>query len=105
MVPRRRGAVASSLWTRARRHTQEAELRLAEVIEVRAQWDPEAGVWWAESADLPGLVPEAPTLDALIERASLVIPDPLTAAEGPPGAGSPPRRVTFRVDRVVEAAA
>lgn len=78
---------------------------MAEVIEVQAQWDPEAGVWWAESADLPGLVSEAPTLDALIERVSLAIPDLLTAAEVPPAIGGSPRRVTFRVDRVVEVAA
>ena len=75
------------------------------MIEVRAQWDPEAGVWWAESADLPGLVSEAPTLDALIERVSSVIPDLLAVAGDPPAAGSPPLRVTFRVDRVVEVAA
>lgn len=78
---------------------------MAEVIEVQAQWDPETGVWWAESADLLGLVSEAPTLDALIERVSSVIPDLLAVAEGPPVTGSPPRRVTFRVDRVVEVAA
>lgn len=78
---------------------------MAEVIEVQAQWDPEARVWWAESADLPGLVSEAPSLDALIERVSLVIPDLLTAAEGLPATGVSARRVTFRVDRVVEVAA
>jgi predicted RNase H-like HicB family nuclease len=78
---------------------------LAEVIEAQAQWDPEAGVWWAESADLPGLVSEAPTLDALIERVSVAIPDLLAVAEGPPAADGPPRRVTFRVDRIVEGAA
>ena len=27
--------------------------------EVRAHWDPEASVWWAESDDVPGLVAEA----------------------------------------------
>jgi hypothetical protein len=75
------------------------------LIEVKAQWNPEAGVWWAESADLPGLVSEAETLDALIERVASIIPDLLAAAEGPLAAGSPPRRVTFRVDRMVEVAA
>ena len=78
---------------------------MVEVIEIQAQWDAEAGVWWAESADLPGLVSEARTLDALIERVSSVIPDLLAAAEGPLATGSPPRRVTFRVDRMVEVAA
>jgi len=55
---------------------------VADVIEVQAQWDPEAEVWWAESADLPGLVSEAPTLEALINRVSLAIPDLLTAGQG-----------------------
>ena len=72
------------------------------MLDVRAQWDPDAGVWWAESADLLGRVSEAPSLDALIECVSLALPDLLAAAEGLPAAGSPPRRVTFRVDRVVE---
>jgi len=78
---------------------------LADVIEVQVQWDPEAGIWWAESADLPGLVSEAPSLDALIERVSLIIPDLLTAAEGSAAIGGSAQRVTFRVDRVVEIAA
>lgn len=102
MVSRHGGAVVSWHHSPAGRHTQEAEHHL---IEVRAQWDSEAEVWWAESADLPGLVSEAPTLDALIERVSSVIPDLLAVAEGPLAAGSPPRRVTFRVDRMVEVAA
>jgi hypothetical protein len=29
------------------------------VHEIRAQWDSEAGVWVAESEDVPGLVAEA----------------------------------------------
>ena len=78
---------------------------MADVIEVQAQWDPEAEVWWAESADLPGLVSEAPTLEALIDRVSLAIPDLLTAGQGRPPNNSPTRRVTFRVDRTVEVAA
>ncbi len=78
---------------------------MAEVIEVRARWNPEAGVWWAEGADLPGLVSETPTFEALIERVSSAIPALLTAAEGLPATDSLPRRVTFRVDRVMEAGA
>jgi predicted RNase H-like HicB family nuclease len=70
---------------------------LSDVIEVQAQWDQEAGVWWAESADLPGLVSEAPTLDALMERVSSVIPDLLAVAEGSSASNNAPRRVTFRL--------
>ena len=78
---------------------------MSDVIEVQAQWDQEAGVWWAESADLPGLVSEAPTLDALIERVSSVIPDLLAGCRRSSATDSPPRRVTFRIDRMVEIAA
>ena len=78
---------------------------MAEVIEVRAWWNPEAGVWWADGADLPGLVSQTLTFKASIERVSSAIPALLTAAEGLPATDSLPRRVTFRVDRVVEAAA
>ena len=35
---------------------------------VTAQWDDEAKVWVATSQDIPGLVTEAPSLDALLER-------------------------------------
>jgi predicted RNase H-like HicB family nuclease len=35
------------------------------LIVVRATWDSEVNVWVAESSDLPGLITEAPSLDAL----------------------------------------
>jgi hypothetical protein len=41
---------------------------MSQVIVVKAAYDPEAGVWYTESADVHGLRIEAATLDALIER-------------------------------------
>ena len=38
---------------------------LPHVIPVRAEWDADAAVWTAQSADIPGLVAEADTLEAL----------------------------------------
>jgi hypothetical protein len=35
------------------------------VIVVRADWDQEAEVWVATTSDLPGLVTEAPSIEAL----------------------------------------
>ena len=35
------------------------------IIVVRAAWDSEACVWVATSDDVPGLITEAPTLEAL----------------------------------------
>jgi predicted RNase H-like HicB family nuclease len=42
---------------------------------VTAEWDDEAGVWVATSDDIPGLVTEAVTLDALLERVEAVAPE------------------------------
>jgi hypothetical protein len=44
-------------------------------IHIRARWDDEADVWWANSRDVPGLVVEAATLPALIEEVRLILPE------------------------------
>ena len=38
-------------------------------------WDSEAGVWIAESEDIPGLVLESGSYDALVERVRFAIPE------------------------------
>ncbi len=38
------------------------------IVEVSAIWDDEAGVWVVESEDVPGLVTEAETMEALKEK-------------------------------------
>lgn len=40
----------------------------AAAILVQATWDDEAGVWVAESPDLPGLILEAGSQDLLMEK-------------------------------------
>jgi hypothetical protein len=42
---------------------------------VKAHWDAEARVWWAESDDIPGLVSEAETHDGLVENLRHVVPE------------------------------
>lgn len=42
---------------------------------IEAKWDADAKVWTATSDDVPGLVVEAQTLDALVEETKLVVPD------------------------------
>jgi predicted RNase H-like HicB family nuclease len=42
---------------------------------VRAHRDSETGGWWADSDDIPGLVTEAETFDALFERVRAVVPE------------------------------
>ena len=50
-----------------------------------AIWDEHAGVWVAESEDVPGLATEAETMDLLVEKLKVMIPELLDAngrAEG-----------------------
>ena len=44
-------------------------------------WDDEASVWIAESQDLPGLILESGSSDALIERVKIAVPDLLELSE------------------------
>jgi predicted RNase H-like HicB family nuclease len=48
-------------------------------ITVNAEWDPEAKVWVASSDDVPGLVTEADTVEALAKKLSVIIPELLEA--------------------------
>lgn len=48
---------------------------MIESFVVTAQWDDEAEVWVASSDDVPGLVTEAATLDALYARVVAVVPE------------------------------
>ena len=42
---------------------------------VRTEWDTEAGVWVATSDDVPGLVTEAETMEQLIAKLRIMIPE------------------------------
>ena len=42
---------------------------------VKAHWDAEARVWWAESDDIPGLVAEAESHGSLVEDLRHVVPE------------------------------
>ena len=48
-------------------------------ITVHAEWDAEAKVWVATSDDVPGLITEAPTVEALTEKLAVIIPELLDA--------------------------
>jgi hypothetical protein len=45
------------------------------VLLVRADWDPEAKVWIADSEDVPGLATEATTVEGLMSRLEVMIPE------------------------------
>jgi len=46
---------------------------------VSAFWDAEASVWVASSEDVPGLVTEADTMERLVAKLKVLIPDLLEA--------------------------
>ena len=48
---------------------------------IRADWDEETLVWVATSNDVPGLATEEGTLEALVEKLKIMIPE-LLAANG-----------------------
>lgn len=50
---------------------------------VRAEWDDEARVWMATSDDVPGLATEAETVESLIEKLRVMIPELLEANGSP----------------------
>ncbi len=54
------------------------------VYEILAQWDSEAGVWVAESEDVPGLVAEADSPSVLLQKLRILIPE-LLELNGVPG--------------------
>ena len=51
---------------------------------VNFQWDEEASVWVATSEDVPGLVLESGSFDALKERVKIAIPELLSLNNLPP---------------------
>jgi predicted RNase H-like HicB family nuclease len=50
-----------------------------QVYTVHCTWDADASVWVADSDDVPGLATGADTLDALVEKLKVVIPELLEA--------------------------
>jgi predicted RNase H-like HicB family nuclease len=55
------------------------------VYRVRAHWDEDAKVWWAESDEVPGLASEALTLEQLDENVRAIAPELLLLNKGVTG--------------------
>ncbi len=62
---------------------------------VNLAWDPEASVWIATSDDIPGLVLESGSFDALLERVRFAVPELLELND--PNAA--PLTLTFQSER------
>ena len=52
--------------------------------QIRAVWDEEASVWVATSDDVPGLVTESDTLEKLVKKLEVLIPELLEANDALP---------------------
>jgi len=48
---------------------------MSRTYEADARWDSAAGVWVAESEDIPGLVAEAESMNALVEKIRVLVPE------------------------------
>lgn len=46
---------------------------------IRVEWDEDAMVWFASSDDVPGLATEEETMEALIQKLKIIIPELLEA--------------------------
>lgn len=66
---------------------------------INLTWDPEAQVWTAESDDVPGLVLESGSFDALIERVRFAVPE-LLELNGAVPAPVQLRMVSERCERI-----
>lgn len=52
------------------------------VYTVNCQWDADAGVWYVENTDVPGLATEAPTLEELERKILVMVPEMLELNAG-----------------------
>ena len=75
-------------------------------VKVRAEWDEEARVWVAEAINLPGLVTEAETVEQLLDKLRLMVPELLSYSPDLAPGFLPELRVTLiRTDSIALVAA
>ena len=66
-----------------------------EELLIKLTWDQEACVWTAESDDVPGLVLESGSFDALLERTRFAVPELLELNSD----NNAPLSLTFKSER------
>jgi predicted RNase H-like HicB family nuclease len=71
---------------------------------VKALWDAEAGVWVATSEDVPGLVTESKTFEALLKKLRSLVPELLELNDAMPRSGRAPYRVVAERHESAQAA-
>ena len=62
---------------------------------IRAEWDESTKVWVATSDDVPGLATEEESLEGLVEKLKVIIPE-LLDANGTPGEYEVPFEILTR---------
>ena len=70
---------------------------------IHAEWDDEAEVWAATSDDVPGLVAESETIEALVRRLKSLVPE-LLEANGIAVSGDVPFELLARRFELAQAA-
>jgi hypothetical protein len=63
-------------------NTPTGTVKMGSLIVIKATWDPEANVFVAESDDVPGLITEAPSIEALRAKLPGIIQDLLDTGDG-----------------------
>lgn len=64
-------------------------------FKVEAAYDEDAGVWYVCNSNLPGLATEAPTVDELVAKLKVMIPDLISAQAKQDGERIGKEAVTF----------
>ena len=62
---------------------------------IKFRWDDEAAVWIATSDDVPGLILESGSIDALLERVKVAVPELINLN----GKKTPTFRLAYSMDR------
>lgn len=86
------------------RFAQEVAMGAREPLVVHAIWDDEVKVWVATSKDVPGLVTEAPSLDKLIPKLKVMIPELLDANGHADGGGDVRFKVLGEINEIAHRA-
>ena len=65
---------------------------------IRADWDDEARVWFVADSDVPGLATEAETLESLVDKLKVMVPELLEANHADIGCEVPFELLTRRFE-------
>lgn len=50
-------------------------IKTMNTLHVKVTWDAEASVWYVSDSNVPGLSTEAPTVEAMMEKLNVMVPE------------------------------